>query len=175
MTYSIGMRAPEATDLALAINRGTPGENAFYSDPDLAIEEAIPGFISPQSAKRAVDLLELEQSQHDLAAEALGSFATQPKDWLRPEGATEKEIQETINHLETGGDLTIHGMAQIAFDQRKVYVNGSSRDLPGDMSGLIKDLCDRRTLKFAQSANGEFSEIIHWLLQAGAFELPGNN
>ncbi|MDH5622079.1 MAG: cupin domain-containing protein, partial [Gammaproteobacteria bacterium] len=45
MTYSIGMRAPQVADLLPAPGDRGDGQR-FYCDPDLAVDEAVPGSIS---------------------------------------------------------------------------------------------------------------------------------
>ena len=175
MTYSIGMRAPEASELALALDQRAPAASAFYADADLTTDEAIPGYLSAQSALRASALLGLTDHQIDAAAEALGTLSTQPKDWLRPDAATAEEARTALRHLEAGGDLGVHGMALIAFDDRNLYVNGSRRDLPEATADLIKTLCATRSIKQPIPRLDELSEVLGWMLQKGAFEMPDNS
>jgi len=174
MTYSIGMRAPDAADLALVLNQDAPVENAFYGDPDLTMDEAAPGRISAQSAQRASMLLGLPDKQNDEVAEALGRFSTQPKDGLRQDGTTAEETNAAMNHLEAGGHLAVHGMARIAFDDRQLFVNGSCRDLPEGAAGPIGDLCAARLIRQGVPRTGELDEILPWMLHKGAFEMPEN-
>jgi 50S ribosomal protein L16 3-hydroxylase len=172
MTYSIGMRAPEASDLSIALEQSTPHENDFYRDPDLSVDEARPGYISQHSARRATALLGLpDQKQGDVAA-SLGQFATQTKDWLRPEAASADEIEAMLVKLRNGAHLKLHGMSQIAFDQRNLYVNGSSTELSRDTVTMIEKLCLERRLFCKISGAGNAANLLRWMLQNGAFELP---
>ena len=172
MTYSIGMRAPEASELALALKQRAPATPAFYSDPGLTVDEARPGYLSRQSALRASALLGLPDDQVAAAGAALGALATQPKDWLRPDEATAEETRAAIRHLVSGGNLVVHGMALIAFDDRNLYVNGSSRDLPKEAEDLIETLCAARSIKQSIPEINEFGDVLSWMLRKGAFELP---
>ena len=174
ITYSIGMRAPEVNDLAVSSDLKPDTENAFYRDPDLRKEEAKPGFLSPQSVQRAIDTLALTGSRSDDIARALGEFATRPKDLLKPDSATAKEAAALIVSLNCGGHLLVHGMASVAFDDQTLFVNGSSTSLPAGASHLLDEICTKRSLSYPVAGNGEQSELIAWMLQHGAFEIPVN-
>ncbi len=78
MTYSIGMRAPQASDIAFGLSSVSPDEDTFYRDPDLEISEALTGHISRQSVHRALALPGVPNAKHDQVAKALGRFATHP-------------------------------------------------------------------------------------------------
>ena len=171
MTYSIGMRAPEVSDIALELNRPYADEVAFYRDPDLSVDEAKPGYISRQSARRTSKLLGITEIQQDDVAQALGKFSTQPKDWLRPDRATPDEAKAAIEYLSNGGKLAVHGMALIAYDERNLYVNGSRRDLDAADAALVAGICDDRSLRQSLSPNPEYSRIVTWMLEQGAFEI----
>jgi len=172
ITYSIGMRAPQVSDLASNLD-GTAGkEDRFYRDPDLKPGEARPGYLSSDSVQRAIDSMGLSNSMHDDIARALGRFSTLPKDSLMPDVATAEEIASVNEYLDSGGQLLVHGMALVAFDDRNLFVNGSSTALPADGIRLIREICSERSLSRAVSGNGEESEMLTWMLRHGAFEIP---
>jgi len=175
MTYSIGMRAPQVSDFSCSINYPTPNDDDFYRDPDLDIGEARPGFLSSASANRASLLLGLSNSRHDEIAEALGRFSTEAKDWLKPEGAGAKETEGMLDILQNGGRLHVHGMSQIAFDDRMLYVNGSSTELAHNAAALIEKICVDRSLARPLPGDIEQDDLIRWMLQCGAFEIPENS
>jgi len=175
ITYSIGMRAPEASDIAFAMNRPFPEAVAFYQDPDLCVAEAKPGFISEPSARRAAQLLSMDDDKQHSVAEALGKFSTQPKDWLRPEGASPAETNAAIDHLATGGILMIHGMALVAYDDHRLYVNGSSRSISTSDKGFIAEICEQRSLSRNVSGDSGAASLVNWMLEQGAFEIPENS
>ena len=174
ITYSIGMRAPEVGDLANTLNCTATTLRPFYRDPDLRIDEARPGYLSNDSVQRAIDSMGLANNEHDDIARALGEFATLPKNSLMPDVATAKEAVSAIEYLNTGGQLPVHGMALIAFDDRNLYVNGSSTLLPEDSSHLLDEICGERLLSRPVCADDGQAEMLTWMLQHGAFEVPEN-
>jgi 50S ribosomal protein L16 3-hydroxylase len=171
ITYSIGMRAPGLADLADSLNIRSTAPNTFYRDPDLKEVEARSGFISSESVRRAIDTLALTHSGNNDVARALGKFATLPKDSLMPDGATAKEVASLVEFVNSGGNLLVHGMALLAFDDRNLYVNGSSTELPEDAFRLIEDICTKRSLSLPSTLNVGQIELIAWMLWHGAFEI----
>ncbi len=141
MTYSIGMRAPRA-----------------YADPDLKPDEAIPGYISPAARRRAGQ-----------GADRLGLNVTRPKAWLCPETPGTAEI-DTLS-APGAGALPVHGMARLAFDDERVYLNGRGRRLNAAELGAIADLCSRRHLTRSARRSLE-PRTMRWLLRSGAFAPP---
>ena len=174
MTYSIGMRAPQISDFSSALGVSTPSEDDFYSDPDLASGESRPGYLSRASTKRASLMLALATNRQDEVAAALGRFATQPKDWLKPDGATAAETEKMLHTLRKGGRLQVHGMSKIAFDDRRLYVNGSSKALPRHTTTLVTEICRDRSLSQPTADSVGQAELLRWMLEHGAFEIPEN-
>lgn len=174
ITYSIGMRAPQVSDLLLAPGDGRDSPQ-FYCDADLAADEAVAGYISGRAAKRAARLLGLPDARRKDAAKALGIFATQPKDWLKPDKPGETMAVDALQRSRSGARLNVHGMALIAFDREMIYVNGSCRALtPGDLS-IVEEICAQRSLAGAASIANPTSDTLLWMLQQGAFEMPENS
>jgi len=173
MTYSIGMRAPQACDIAPSV--GTAEEDPFYRDPDLKLDEIAPGYISARAAARAAALPGSSCGSQGDAAVALGRFATRNKDWLKPDAATRPEVDAAIEHLRSGGRLEVHGMSQIAFDERHLYVNGSSSNLPAHAQAIIEKICASRRLSASTLSDIGHRKMVVWMLQQGAFEIPENS
>jgi 50S ribosomal protein L16 3-hydroxylase len=174
MTYSIGMRAPQACDFPAALRHSGADADAFYADPDLTIGELRPGHISGLAAKRACRLLGLPNKRLSEAATALGRLATQNKDWLQPEAAGTSECAAMLEQLQNGGQLRVHGMSQIAFDEKRLYINGRSTRLPQSAVAMVEQLCCQRSLCYPFPGGAEHSELIQWMLKRGAFEIPEN-
>jgi len=174
ITYSIGMRAPQVSDLANTLKRTTTIEDQFYRDPDLRTDEAKPGYLSKDSVQRAIDSMGLTVSKHDDIAQALGKFATLPKDSLIPDVATAEEIASVSKYLNSGGHLPVHGMALVAFDDRNLFVNGSSTALPAGGANLVGEICSERSLSHSVRGDDDHSEMLAWMLHHGAFEIPAN-
>ena len=172
MTYSIGMRAPQLADLAASLPDDESG-NAFYRDPDLALEEVSPGRISRRAVHRALALLGRDENDFHRAALALGCCVTLTKEWLTPEPTDDEDATTALCTLRDGGTLEVHGMARIAWDGDRVYVNGRSCELPQASVAPIADLC--RTRKLVGPFDGDEStiELLKWMLKAGALEIHG--
>jgi len=174
ITYSIGMRAPQASDISCALNYAAENADAFYRDPDLKAGEATPGYISRSSVQRAIDTLALPNDRHNEIANALGQFATLPKDWLKPDDATPQDTETMFRDVQRGKRLVVHGMAQIAYDDRNLYVNGSHTALPEDAASLLDEICRTRCLSRPSLNSQGQAEMLVWLLQHGLFEIPEN-
>ncbi len=175
ITYSVGMRAPQADDLARLLKHEMPNDTRFYTDADLHADEALPGYISHRATKRALRLLGLNEEHQDEVSESLGRFATQPKDWLRPIGTSVAEAKSLLASLQQlGTPLEVHGMALLAFDQRRMYVNGSSRMLRPETLALIRAICADRSISGVTNMDRPQAETLLWMLRQGAFEIPEN-
>ena len=167
MTYSIGMRAPRLSDLLSSLV-GT-AEDPFYADADLATTEAAAGYISADALRRARDLLQQAANMSDSEIGALlGRYVTRPKGWLRPDGSDAP--------LNPGRVLQLHGMARIAWDEERIYINGASRSLSPAQRDLVVKLCEERTLDCSLIPElllkVELRQLIEWLQTQGAFQEP---
>ena len=172
LTYSIGMRAPRAADISMALQSPASNEDVFYGDPDLKLEESRPGYISPAATRRASALMKLTADRHPELARALGRFATQTKDWLKPEITSLDEAESMGLHLKSGGRLRLHGMSQIAYDEHNLYVNGDSLSLDNKHDAMLHDLCRRRVLSPARFGSTAIDQVASWMIDHGAFEVP---
>jgi 50S ribosomal protein L16 3-hydroxylase len=173
ITYSIGMRAPQLSDLSGEWQDDTRPD-PFYTDPDLGADESKPGWISPISLARAMQLVGKGQDPARVAI-ALGCFVTQTKDWITPEGATD---EETLRILDAGAapeGLGVHGMARIAWDDRNVYANGASTPRNGVDGSWLEDLCRTRVLPTPTGNGPAAMGCVAWMLKMGVFELPENS
>ena len=173
MTYSIGMRAPQAAELDPDCSDALAGE--FYRDPGLTPDEACPGYLSTAAIRRAQRLLRLPDDRRDEAATALGRFATRTKAWLEPETADPDDVGSLLAALDKGLRFDLHGMARIAFDDRRLYVNGSDVRVPADCRDRLREICDSRSLSGRTSAAPEYRALIGWMFAHGAFEIPENH
>ena len=173
ITYSIGMRSPQLSDLLVELP-DTEQVNPFYTDPDLAVGESVAGFIAPETINRALRLAgRPEQARHSVA-EALGRYVTQTKDWITPDEASEEETEAILKSVARGARLSVHGMARIAWDQRNIYVNGACRRRPESESAWLESLCAERGFAGEPSLSAERAECLIWMLKQGAFDLPEN-
>ena len=171
ITYSIGMRAPQLSDLSREC-RDTDANDAFYTDKDLVPDEAQPGRISTNAVDRAVHLLGATLTERAAVAETLGRYVTDTKGWITPEGATADEAAAMLATLRQGASLDVHGMARIAFDDRNIYVNGHHMVLPHGSDALIGDLCATRRITGPLPSTGHLAEMVAWIAESGGFEIP---
>ena len=171
ITYSIGMRAPQLSDL-LAGLPDTERLNPFYADPDLVVTESRPGFISSASVDRALRLVNQAEQNRDGVAEALGRYVTQTKDWITPDGASTAEATSVVKLISQGAAMDLHGMARIAWDERSIYVNGACLGRGETSSAWLESLCAQRTLNGPGSLPAESVKSLIGMLKKGAFDLP---
>ncbi len=169
LTYSIGMRAPQYSDLVDDLP-DAECRNRFYADPDLAADESRPGFISGAAVDRALRAVGLPGSSHARMSEALGRFATQTKPWITPDTPDADERARITAALARGRTLRIHGMSRIAWNDTAVFVNGASKPLVDDAGSFLLDVCVRRRLRLPGDAPRSWHEIADWMASRGAFE-----
>jgi 50S ribosomal protein L16 3-hydroxylase len=174
MTYSIGMRAPQLAELADSLPDCDEG-NAFYGDADLSLDEVAAGRISRRAVARALHLLGESEDAFDRVATALGRCVTTTKEWLTPAMLDDEETDSALRHFADGRRLEVHGMARIAWDANRVYVNGRSHDYPPAMRPLVERICQERHLVGQLDAPKTALGLVRWMLRAGAFEIPGNS
>lgn len=171
ITYSIGMRAPQLSDLGNELP-DVEDENPFYTDKDLDIGESAPGYIAPAAVRRALDLLQATEGDFSRVAVALGRFATETKDWITPEALSDDETASMLTALKRGARMSIHGMARIAYDDHNLYVNGRYRALSADTRALAAQVCAERRYVGRATAVAQWEDSLAWMLKMGAFEIP---
>lgn len=172
ITYSIGMRAPQLSDLSRKF-RDTDAPDAFYTDKDLGPDEARPGRISAIAIDRAVRLLGAAPNERAAVAETLGRYVTATKGWITPEGATTDEATAMLTALRQGASLAVHGMARIAYDDRNIYVNGEHMALPAGSEAFVGELCAARRITGSLPSVAKLAEMLAWIAESGGLELPG--
>ena len=188
MTYSIGMRAPNLAELHAGAARlfedlddvtaksSVAGVDVFYEDLDLSTDEAIPGLISVSAIRRARKTLhKIESLDERKIAMILGSVVTDPKAWLAPECISDDEAQSKTRALPHDTELTVHGMARIAYWENEnsgiLFANGFARQASTDDLTAFCELCKIRTASRNSLCAGEDESLLHWLLTCGVFDL----
>ena len=192
MTYSIGMRAPSLAELNAGAARlfdtmddvttksSASGADVFYEDPDLAANEAVPGFISTAAIGRAKELLHKSASlDEQQIAMILGSVATDPKAWLAPECLPDDEAKNVINELDQDANLSVHGMARIAFCEigtsGLIFANGYAKEVSPACLGIFRGVCKFRTATLGALCADVDTGLLHWLLTSGVFDLQSRH
>ena len=171
ITYSIGMRAPQLSDL-MSEQAEAERPDPFYVDPDLRPEEAVPGYLSPRSLERVLRLTGGSDRERKRTAEALGRFVTKTKDWITPESASQETAIGIVDGFGNRARPAVHGMARIAWDEQNVYVNGACRARRGLDSAWLESLCANRQLPAISLADPETVDGVVWMLKMGLFEIP---
>ncbi len=171
INYSIGMRAPQLSDL-LAELPDTENLNPFYADADLSVSESLPGFIAPESVDRGLHLVNKPYADRASIAEALGRYVTQTKDWITPDSVGDEEAKKITKAVMNGARLTVHGMARIAWDEQNIYVNGACLQRTGTDSTWLEALCAERSYGGSPTFGTKRAECLKWMLKQGAFDLP---
>ena len=178
ITYSIGFRAPQVSDLMPPISGTIEGDDAFYEDPDLEVTEALPGYLSPAATRRTRKLLGMSGEDSDDLSGILGRFVTQTKADMTPEHVEDDVAKGVIRNLASLDQLRLHGMTRIAYDDDNIYVNGTSRRLNLETAALVAGICAARGLKrdtlLSLRDSHPAVELMDWLLKTGAFDLPEN-
>lgn len=181
MTYSIGMRAPLLSEVAKRLNTDECDDECdtgrFYEDRDLELEEAQPGLLSARATTRLCEQLTIAISERitpTVLAETLGQIATETKSWLTPMRPSDDEVGGAVHARRA---LELHGMARIAFDSARVFVNGEGYPLHKDYRGAVAELCEKRRWQrrtIAQLAENERGiALLRHLATRGAFNLNG--
>lgn len=156
MTYSIGLRAPAAEELAAdllarladagADEDDAPGDAGIggrrYRDAGQAAVSA-PGAIPPALQAFARDAVRAALAQDAPIACALGESLTEPKSnvWFDPGQAPAP-----------GEGLRLDRRTRMLYDARHVFINGESYRAAGRDATLMRRLADRRALSAAEWA-----------------------
>ena len=189
MTYSIGMRAPDLSELHCGFERLFPhsppisvvplpagGDRQVFADPDRQATESERGRIS------AADLARVRSSFPSLAALAAGQLAilfgsvvTDPKAWLAPDQPDRATAESLLQRLSVTPGLKAHGMARLAWygDEAGAYAfaNGHHRELAAVELPLMQGLCrQRRLCLHGRSAADDLSDLCRWLIRHGAVD-----
>ncbi len=192
MTYSVGMRAPSLAELNAAAARlfdqhddvtaksSATGADVFYADPDLTTDEAVPGLISNAAIRRAKQTLRKSASlDEQQVAMILGSVATDPKAWLAPECVSDDEATGIINRLDQNTQLSVHGMARIAYSETGgsglIFANGHARKVVSGDLEIFRIICKFRCVMPDTLCADDHTGLAHWLLTRGVFDLTAGS
>lgn len=161
MTYSVGFRVPERTDLAqemlvrLADEDDCETATLLYRDnkqPAVAHPAEIPGTL--QTFAR--DALQRALEQPRALERALGEYLTEPKSnvWFEPgpEGSMLEEI-------------ALDRRTRMMYDADHIFINGESYRAAGRDAALMRQLADQRTLggrEMARASDDALELLSAW-------------
>ena len=170
LTFSIGMRAPQRSDLG-ATMPDESAANPYYEDADLRVEEAQPGLISERAVQRAHRLLGDAANPQGDCRIALGRGVTVCKQWLQPEFASADDASALLDAFAAGAALVVHGMARVAYDRQALYTNGHHRLTRAAGADWLRRLCAARRLENCRLDRAARDDL-DWMARHGAFQLP---
>jgi 50S ribosomal protein L16 3-hydroxylase len=150
MTYSIGFRAPSASDLISNycdhLLDHLP-DDARFSDPDLQVQDN-PGEISAAALDRLHAMVTEQLLDRDGFARWFGQYSSTPKypemDW-RPEEELKQE--QLRKRLVSGAILSRNPASRFSFipasnDRLMLFADGQCFDCSPETSGLAKHICE---------------------------------
>ena len=182
ITYSVGMRAPTAGQLAGEFARAaseSPGLDMFYQDDDLQAAESLGGEISAAALDRARQLVQAMQALDDVSfARLFGTMVTDPKAWLAPPILDDQKVMQCMESFAEGTALRLHGMTRLAWStvdgSLLVFANGFSFRCDRDWREALLALSQTRRLEPSvfpalQTQPGGRA-LLSWLLEKGVFD-----
>ncbi|MCH8278339.1 MAG: hypothetical protein IIC12_05345, partial [Proteobacteria bacterium] len=90
----------------------------------------------------------------------------------------EYHIQAYVKDIAAAGELAVHGMARIAFDDRNIYLNGRHLRANPETVSVAARICASRALRKDDLVSMRGSdcgiELLKWLIMHGAFDLNGD-
>lgn len=180
MTYSIGFRAPSASELAsgwIEHLMGQPERDVRYSDPDLE-EQQNPGEITIQAIERL----------HHLVREQLGDVAAFGR-WFGqhnsarkyPDGDWAPEVPISINEVRRsiacGSHLRRSAGSRFSFIRQEansvlLFADGAAFDCHGETARLAQELCAHDSIQFDPelARSDGVTSLVLQLLNNGSVE-----
>jgi 50S ribosomal protein L16 3-hydroxylase len=147
-TYSVGFRAPAATDIATAFldflrdEIDLPGR---YADPDLVPSRA-PARIAPAMQRRCAKMLDAIHWDRRTVARFLGGWLSEPKPsvFFDPPATVPPRTAFLRRARRDGVRLDLR--TQLLYDDARLYVNGAAVPWPAAGADALRRLANERTL-----------------------------
>lgn len=171
MTYSIGFRAPSASEVLTHftdfLSQFIPDEER-YSDPDIQAAND-PNQIQHDALARLKGLLAEHMGDDRLLLTWFGQFMTEPRYAERVAG-TELSEEELLDALGQGAVVVRNPSARMAWSEMgselMLFASGQSRLLPGNLRGLLQLVCSADALHQTNLAPWlEDDEVVTLLCQ----------
>jgi 50S ribosomal protein L16 3-hydroxylase len=183
MTYSVGFRAPSASELIAgwsehALERLE--QDPRYSDPDLR-EQPNPGEIGAGAIERLHDMVVAKMLDRDDFARWFGEHNSSPKypdlDRAREEPVSMNEVRQSVAQ---SLPLRRTPGSRLSFIRRDagsvlLFADGTSFDCGGETARLAEEICARACLRIDPDlANSDAAmTLLAELLNQGSLELDG--
>ncbi|WP_119154810.1 JmjC domain-containing protein [Caldimonas tepidiphila] len=142
MTYSVGFRSPQRTELVKEVMVRTlealePDEDEpIYRDPKQPAT-GTPGAVPAALQAFAADAVEQLLKDRELLHVALGEYLSEPKPQVWFDPGEEQPLD---------GGLVLDRRTRMLYDERHVYINGESWRAGGRDAKLMRKLADERAL-----------------------------
>jgi 50S ribosomal protein L16 3-hydroxylase len=166
-TYSIGFRAPAATELAQAFLdhlRDRIELTGRYADPDLEATRTPARIDAAMQARIAAMLAQVHVDRAFVDA-FTGSFLSEPKPdvfFTPPEAPLSRAA---FARAVRRRGVALDRRTQLLYDDRHFYINGAASTPPGAMRSELAELADRRALTAAQChrlAASTIAQLHEW-------------
>jgi 50S ribosomal protein L16 3-hydroxylase len=147
-TYSIGFRAPAATELSAAFldflrdELDLPGR---YADPDLAPSRS-PAAISAAMRRRYLQLLEGITWNKASAARFLGAYLSEPKPHVFFEPPKSPLARAAFLERVGKRGMRLDLRSRLLYDDKHLYMNGAPMPWPAHGAGILRHLANGRAL-----------------------------
>jgi 50S ribosomal protein L16 3-hydroxylase len=148
-TYSIGFRAPAATELATAFldhlrdQIDLPGR---YADPDLKHAKE-PARIGASMQRRYGELLDRVRWDRATVSRFLGCWLSEPKAHVFFDRPDEPLRAAEFARAARAGGVRLDTRTRLLYDDKHVYVNGIAMRWPGVDRAALAALANRRELR----------------------------
>lgn len=179
MTYSVGFRAPSASEVLTHFTdflaQFIPDEER-YSDADLEPQDD-PSQIQNDALVRLKNLLTEHMSDERLLMTWFGQFMTEPRYPERVAGP-DTNVEDLLAALEDGAVLIRNPSARLAWSELDIglllFASGQSRLLPAHLRDLLKQVCSADALHAENLAqwlsDEEGRNLLCELIKQGSLE-----
>ncbi len=162
-TWSIGFRAPQAQELAVALLAFVQDEIALdgiYEDPDLR-PTAEPARIDPALDARIARMLAPVRWDRSLLERFVGCFLSEPKPHVFFDRPPRPLPQARFAQGLARRGLRLDLRSQMLYDDRWVFMNGDAVAWPGSGGDSLRTLADRRVLPPLPNPAPELLGLFH--------------
>ena len=173
MTYSIGFRAPEATELAtefLGFLQDQIQLEGRYADAK-ASPARHPAELDGAMCRRVADMLAGIRWNEDTVTDFLGCMLSEPKPHVLFDGPKRPLGRAAFVKRVAQCGIALDLKSQLFFNAGRFYFNGEAFDADGDEAEVLMQLANKRHLPPAVYATA----LCDWLYQGycdGVLEIP---
>lgn len=166
-TYSIGFRAPSATELAtgfLDFLRDGLDLSGRYADPDLTVTRE-PAEIGAAMLRRCQSMLTAVAWDRATIARFIGCWLSEPKPHVRFDPPDPPIARRAFDARIARLGMALDARTQLLYDATHLFINGTCLPWPAGGAQLLRLLANARALppRASSSAHHDASTILyHW-------------